>query len=489
MDISVFNRFFEKNIEMFCVDEMQALKNKVDNNYFKSVYRNLILSIGQDMVRTLLPEFNLFVDGRNEEKKLSEFCEYILTDDFFDYYYEKYKMLKGKIIRRIEDILNYSGEIYDDFIKDRQKLEEIFGCSIGNITDIRLGNGDLHDGKTACRVETESLVLYYKPVNGNSISLFYKVIDFVIDHESIQDKRLKYIACDNYVWMEEVKYKNCSSIDEVKQYFYISGIYLFVFYILNSFDMHHENIINYGSTPVVIDFETMTLLSTNKMKADKFKESVSSVLNTLFIPFINDGGALDVNVSGILSDTCKSEKEYYEYSFSEIEGIVAEKKKVEVIIDSQVKLKSKNVLYNYISLEEVRKLLHKGFEIAAEHVIKQKELLKKIILEYLSTNYIEFRQLLRPTEVYANFVFATYHPEPLMSQKNTDKILMILENNFKPSSFGYLRVEKEIEDIKRGYIPKFYSYYDSKDLYSNGEIICNNYFCNTVKEKIEGKIN
>lgn len=39
MDISVFNRFFEKNIEMFCVDEMQALKNKVDNNYFKSVYR------------------------------------------------------------------------------------------------------------------------------------------------------------------------------------------------------------------------------------------------------------------------------------------------------------------------------------------------------------------------------------------------------------------------------------------------------------------
>lgn len=243
MDISVFNRFFEKNIEMFCVDEMQALKNKVDNNYFKSVYRNLILSIGQDMVRTLLPEFNLFVDGRNEEKKLSEFCEYILTDDFFDYYYEKYKMLKGKIIRRIEDILNYSGEIYDDFIKDRQKLEEIFGCSIGNITDIRLGNGDLHDGKTACRVETESLVLYYKPVNGNSISLFYKVIDFVIDHESIQDKRLKYIACDNYVWMEEVKYKNCSSIDEVKQYFYISGIYLFVFYILNSFDMHHENII------------------------------------------------------------------------------------------------------------------------------------------------------------------------------------------------------------------------------------------------------
>lgn len=488
MDISVLNCFFEKNIEMFCSDEMQTLKNQVDNNYFENVYRNLILNIGQDMVRTLLPEFNLFVAEKSGEEKLSAFCDYILTDDFLDYFYQKYKMLKSKIIRKTEDILNYSLEVYNNFTKDKQKLEEIFKRDIGNIIDIQLGNGDIHDGKTACRIETESLVLYYKPVNGNSISLFYKVIDFIIDSELIQDKRFKYFTCNNHVWMEEVKHKDCISIDEVRKYYYISGIYLFAFYILNSFDMHHENIINHSSTPVVIDFETMTLLSTNKMKASKFKESVNSVLNTLFIPFINDGGALDVNVSGILSDTCKSEKKYYEYRFSESKGIFAERKTVEVIINSQIKLNGENVLYNYISLEEVRKLLRKGFETAAKHVIKQKQLFKKTILEFLSENFVEFRQLLRPTEVYANFVFATYHPESLMSQSSTDKILMILENNFKPSSFGYLRVEKEIEDIKRGYIPKFYSYYDSKDLYSNGEIICSNYFCDTVKEKIEGKI-
>ncbi|WP_416389105.1 DUF4135 domain-containing protein [Mediterraneibacter faecis] len=67
--------------------------------------------------------------------------------------------------------------------------------------------------------------------------------------------------------------------------------------------MHHENIINYGSTPVVIDFETMTLLSTNKMKADKFKESVSSVLNTLFIPFISPSWG-----NCLLSRTCQKHR-------------------------------------------------------------------------------------------------------------------------------------------------------------------------------------
>lgn len=488
MDISVFNRFFEKNIEMFCLDDIRKLKKQVDNNYFESVYKNLILNVGQAMVRILLPEFNIFAAESNKEEKLSAFCDYILTDDFLNYMYQKYKMLKSKIIRKIEDILDYSLEIYINFNKDKKKLEELFGCDIGNIINIRLGDGDIHDGKTACKVETESLILFYKPVNGNSISLFYKVIDFIIDSELINDKRFKYFTSDSHAWMEEVKYKDCTSIDEVRKYFYISGIYLFAFYILNSFDMHHENIINHGSTPVVIDFETMTLLSTNKMKANKFKESLNSVLNTLFIPFINDGGALDVNVSGILSETCKSEKKYYEYSFSESKGIVAEKKTVEVIIDSQVKLNDENVLHNHISLEEVRKLLREGFEAAAKPAIKKKELFKKIILEFLSENFVEFRQLLRPTEVYANFVFATYHPEALMSQSSTDKILMVLENNFKPSSFGYLRVEKEIDDIKKGYIPKFYSHYDSKDLYSNGEIICSNYFCDTVKEKIEGKI-
>ena len=45
MDISVFNRFFEKNIEMFCIDEMQALKNKVDNKYWTRYGEDIITRV------------------------------------------------------------------------------------------------------------------------------------------------------------------------------------------------------------------------------------------------------------------------------------------------------------------------------------------------------------------------------------------------------------------------------------------------------------
>lgn len=489
MDITVFSHFFENNITTLCQAEIQSFKIQVNNKYFESVYRNLIENVGQDMVRALLPEYNIFIlEHSEDDKNMTAFCNYITTEKFLDYFYLKYKMLKSKLIRRIKDTLNYALEVYNNFHHNKKRIEEEFSCNIGDIIDICLGVGDLHDGKTACKVETESLVLFYKPVNGNSISLFYKVMDFLIDGENIHDKRIKYVSYDNHVWMEEVIYKECSKIEEVREYFFMSGIYLFAFYIMNTFDMHHENIINYGSTPVIIDFETLTLLSTNKLKAEGFRESVNSVLNTLFIPFINDAGAFDVNVSGILSETCKSEKEYYEYGFSESKGITAEKKKVEFFIDNQLKLNGENVLDRYITLEEIRKLLRSGFGMAGEKILKKKELFKNSIFEFLNKEFVEFRQLLRPTEVYANFVFATYHPDSLISKRNTDKVLMILQNNFKPSSFGYLRVEKEIEDIEKGYIPKFYAYYNSKNLYSNGKVVCVDYFCDTVKEKIEGKV-
>lgn len=488
MDLTILREFFVKNVDRLCSQRVKEYENKVDKELFERIYERLIQSIGQDLVRILLPEFNLFIQQYNiKSEKMHQFCNYIITEGFLDYLYKKYALLEEKMVRKINDILNYVEEIERDFHKDKEQLSNIFKCDFNKITDIYLGEGDLHDGKSACRVITDTKILYYKPINGNTITLFYMVLDFLMQDTNIKDKRVNYYTRDSHIWMETVKYKDCHTIEQVREYYYVSGIYLFAFYILNSYDMHHENIISNGSTPVIVDFETLTLLSTNHMKAEKYKESVNSVINTLFLPFISESGAYDVNISGILSDTCKSSKEYYEYIISE-EGIRTEKRKVEVVIDNQVTLHGENVVDKYIQMDEIRVLLHKGFVDAGKQVIDNKQEFKEMINDFSKLNFMEFRQLLRPTEVYGHFVFALNNPAALMSQKETNKILMILQNNFKPSSFGYLRVEAEIENMKKGYIPKFYVTYDSADLYSNGKMICKEYFCETVQEKINGKV-
>lgn len=490
MEMTVLKQFFIKSINKLCIQEIQEFEKKVDQQFFENIYNRLVVNIGQDFVRILLPEYNLFKEKCSEENKsMSNFCKYICTEEFICYLYNKYTLLEEKLTRKICDTLAYVKEIGSYYDKEKEQLSHVFNSDFNNIVDIFLGEGDLHDGKTACKVITDTKTLYYKPVSGNSATIFYKIIDFLLKGNPIKDRRVKYYTKDNHMWMEEVQHKACDSVEEIKEYYYLSGIYLFAFYILNSFDMHHENIVSHVSTPVVVDFETLTLLSTNNLEAEDYKESVNSVINTLFLPFINDSGAYDVNISGILSDTCKSQKEYYEYSFSEKKGIVVEKKTVEIIIENQVSLKGEKVIGKYIELEEIRLLLREGFLEAGKNVLGDKKGFIDLVDNYLEKNFVEFRQLLRPTEVYAHFIFATNHPDYLISQKNTNKILMILQDNFNPSSFGYLRVEAEVENIKKGYVPKFYALYNSTNLYSNGRVICKDYFCETVKEKIEGKVN
>ena len=82
-----------------------------------------------------------------------------------------------------------------------------------------------------------------------------------------------------------------------------------IFYILGSYDMHHENIISSGSTPVIVDFETLFNAQLSRIhEKSNFKDNANTVINSAFIPFVNERGAFDVNLSGILCKTEKSAK-------------------------------------------------------------------------------------------------------------------------------------------------------------------------------------
>lgn len=61
----------------------------------------------------------------------------------------------------------------------------------------------------------------------------------------------------------------------------------------------------------------------------------------------------------------------------------------------------------------------------------------------------------------------------------------ILYKEFTPSKHGYLRVEEEINDLKKHNVPYFYSKMNDCNLYSNDRIICENYFQISPYENIQ----
>lgn len=59
---------------------------------------------------------------------------------------------------------------------------------------------------------------------------------------------------------------------------------------------------------------------------------------------------------------------------------------------------------------------------------------------------------------------------------------------FIPTDYGYLRVEEEVKKIKEGYIPRFYTYGNSRELYSDNKVICENYFAESIVDTLKKKV-
>lgn len=163
-----------------------------------------------------------------------------------------------------------------------------------------------------------------------------------------------------------------------------------IFYILGSYDMHHENIISSGSTPVIVDFETLFNAQLSRIhEKSNFKDNANTVINSAFIPFVNERGAFDVNLSGILCKTEKSAK-HKEYVFFLTEDAF-EIKEVEsyFAVQNQVTLYGQEIIGNIFSLEEIRKILREGFADVGKKILSNRKDFENIVLKYLNKKDFE----------------------------------------------------------------------------------------------------
>ena len=488
MQYKIFEKFLRKQIEINKKNKIDKLNILDNQDLISKLYNQLIAYTENDIIRVLYQEYRLYQDkyllNKDQKEKLQGFLKLINTEEYQKYFNNKYPLIEKNLSKKIDDYISFVLEIYKNFQYDKLEIEKNIGKKCGQILDIIIMQGDNHNGKSASKIITENGNLYYKPINSMNMELFYEILNLITNNNDIKVDKIKFYSSDSHIWMEEIKYETCTDIEEVKNYYFISGIYLMIFYIFSSYDMHHENIISKGKTPIIVDFETIAHAPISKSNDEtNLKDIVNSVINSAFIPYINDDGAFDINLSGILSETDISENsEQYVYNIDENNGFEIKKYKSCFYVKNQVSLNNEEVIGKYIYLDEVRQLIRKGFEFAGDIICSNKQKVETIVIKYMKSEKLELRQLLRPTQVYHQFIEACKHPNILESEKKQEEILMILENNFNPSNYGYLRVEEEIIQLKNGYIPKFYTVGYSKDLYSNGNIICENYFVETAMD-------
>lgn len=447
------------------------------------IYKNIFYSIYEILESILVDQFNSMYDQDNYNIKFREnllsFIMYIENEGYINFLFKDYPVLENILFITIKDIINLINEIYTNYQADKCELNDLFNQNFGSITDIQLEVGDRHNNKSVAKVKFTTGELFYKPKNLLTDQLFNEYLEFMENHNISQFKKVNSLINNNYAWQEVIKCNQYLSIDEAMEYYYRSGIILSIVTCLRGTDIHYENVIVSNIYPTIIDTETiLSPTQIENIKIDNGKDLSISVLSTALLP-IKDS-LYDINVCGLFpkEDVSKSIY-YYELIQDNDNGFSYEKKAAKMDIGyNGVYVNNKLVNPNM-----VKKYLVSGFRDGMLSIYSN----KKEFLDILRSEKYEnlfIRHILRGTQVYYTFLRESKNPSTLKSEAMYEKLFNILLKTFKPSSFGYLRVEEEIYNLKNLNIPYFGTVLSQKDLISRDKTICKNYFTYSALDNV-----
>ena len=303
--------------------------------------------------------------------------------------------------------------------------------------------GDIHNGRQTELVETEKTKYIKKPRDCKTEVAFCAFVEQLsllgFSDFSRSPKILEIGEGFHTQMFEENHPTDEKGIDD---YYYRSGVLLFVCYLFSSTDMHCENVIANGDMPVLVDMET--LMSGKIARAPKLYNLTKSVLcSHLLCNFArNDNKILDVSgFSGVTSG-----------------------------LNNVPRVKEKHIF-----LWEKTTVFLKGFENAYKFFLENKTKIRPLILLFENC---DFRQILRPTATYDAI-------STLLTKVDEEKRKSLAENIL---SRAYKRdIDKnridiakdillyEIEAVLKNEIPLFYTKGTSKHLFANEQKLLQDY--------------
>lgn len=414
-------------------------------------------------------QYREFEENFLKTENMKEFCEK------FQVWNYSYQLLISSIYEYVHEILTHFGEDLDKIVKEGL-IHKADGYVVKDIEFL----GDLHNlGRCVVKCLINDDVLIYKPTSGTIYNLYGKIIKVVSGNPDY--RIMKTVLSENYFWCEYIENESCQSEIEVKQFYRNCGYLLASAYIMNSNDIHNENLIACGQYPMIIDAETF-------IAADKIErpEEIgtriidSSVFRSNMIPMTYDKreeGVVSCSALGdsivVVTTNAKLEKEF---TSSVVEKRVREQQND--ITTHLPKLKGEIVpVWNYV--KDVMDGFHEGYQ----NIIYRQEEIKKIITD---AKDVRVRVVLRSTMVYVEILKRIHIPDMLVSMEGTSDFLRRI---LKGNSVDEQSLECEIKQLMDGNIPYFMMNIQDKVLsmfnheYKNDRI----YRCpvQTIKEKIQ----
>ena len=497
-----FLSYMEEEFSKF----LNTIEEQSDFEIDELVTDSFICSTKQSLIevslKTLITEFyafkeKKFLKGLSSEEIYESYNSYLKDYANIHELLNQYEVLEYLIYLRLTEKFNLVSEAFTNLKKDIKLIREKFGRKFTIIESLTLNNGDTHNGGKSVMIfnfsDGEKLV--YKPHGLSSDKALEKIYDFINSKNRLKKPlyNVKNINMDSYGWQDFAEYEPCEKYDDACDYYYRIGSVLAIFNILKTGDMHSENIIAGSGNPYLIDLET--LLTNQNMEGmndtlflSYLIEISNSVLGCYILPQNLEYSLVDIDLSGLAGDSGEKSNKITCFMLKDT-GTDKIRFEKEYVVSSENNNKP-TLNGEKLNAVEFTEYIESGFEDTYSVIMDNKEEFLGVLCETLKGGV--YRQVLRPTFIYARYLEASYHPKYLKKFEERERLFNILkECDLKTYNNNKMKMKKcayECETLMKDDIPYFASDFESYTLYVNADKNMDNYFFTTLKDIVTERV-
>lgn len=189
----------------------------------------------------------------------SEFLERSADRSFWDSLTPHYPTLLSRLDTVISGRVAAAAEFARRFAANRSRLGALVPQA-GDLSRVSFGEGDSHrGGRSVMVLELQDQRVIYKPRSLGIDSAIATFLERLFESIPVTDRiRVPVVILGGtYGWSEFIPHVYCESAAELRAYYTRLGHWLALARLFGTTDLHAENLIACGPTPVVIDCETL----------------------------------------------------------------------------------------------------------------------------------------------------------------------------------------------------------------------------------------
>ena len=408
--------------------------------------------------------------GATATDRFADFLARLGTKAGLDALFTEYPVLGRLLAQTCDQAVHTALELLDRFAADRAAIVAglLGGADPGTLVAVETGSGDRHQGGRAVAMLrfAGGATIVHKPRSLSLHAHFGELTDWLNDRlPGLGLRTARAIVRPGYGWLEFIPHRGCADDAAVARFYRRQGALLALLYLVDGTDIHFENLVACGDTPVLVDVETLfhPTLPVVMLAGDDpaVAALAASVHRAAILPqlILGEHGALDISglggdkgtrfpVDGVAWDGAGTDRMRLARRPAEFAGAV------------------NRPLLGGADADPVafQAALLDGFRAAYDAVVAGRDEVRDVLGRFAGD---EIRIVVRATRSYTTLLDESTHPDVLRDGLDRDQVFDALWADSLHDPLRARLVGHEQADLWAGDVPLFTSRVDSRDVWTS----------------------